>query len=56
MTPEEEEERIRELFPSFRKLGKSILATLKELLRDMLMLKPDPTLPKKKKKRRTRVG
>lgn len=47
------EERFEEAAPSFRKLGQSILFTLKELFRSMLGLKPDPALPKRK---RPRVG
>jgi hypothetical protein len=48
------EERIKELTPSFRKLGQSILLFLKQQLRRIFMLKDDPTLPQRKKK--PRVG
>jgi hypothetical protein len=44
-------ERYEEAAPSFRKLGQSILLFLKQQLRRIFMLKDDPTLPKKKKRR-----
>jgi hypothetical protein len=50
------EERIKELTPSFRKLGQSILLFLKQQLRRIFMLKDDPTLPPKKKKPRVGEG
>jgi hypothetical protein len=43
--------RNEELTPSFRKLGQSILLFLKQQLKRIFMLKDDPTLPKKKKRR-----
>jgi hypothetical protein len=50
------EERIKELTPSFRKLGQSILLFLKPQLRRIFMLKDDPTLPQRKKKARVGEG
>jgi len=50
------EERIKELTPSFRKLGQSILLFLKQQLRRIFMLKDDPTLPTRKKKPRVGEG
>jgi hypothetical protein len=46
-------ERYEEAAPGFRALLKSILLALKQQLRNMLGLKPDPNIPKRK---RPRIG
>jgi hypothetical protein len=44
-------ERYEEAAPNFRKLLKSMLLFLKVYLRKIFMLKDDPTLPRKKRRR-----
>jgi hypothetical protein len=46
-----DEDRIKEATPSIRKLVQSILLFLKKELRRIFMLKEDPTLPKRRKRR-----
>jgi hypothetical protein len=51
-----DEERLKELTPSFRKFLQSFIIFLKQVIRSLFMLKGENRIPSRKRKKGGRVG